>query len=227
MSASEVISGHGKEKVRLSPDDSVLTFLFSDGTINKIHPFPAFRGSFNRSRKCSAVNRRGSSVSFLLPVTMLAWSEDATTTPQSSVPKPLKPCPPILDTCPLLENPPAPTSVDRHPFLSVALPFADSRRCLLAPLADKLSFISSAIHGITVFGPIPSHEYQGHRHHLHGTAWSCCRLTRKVQPHFSSRFCSDARSRRKLQPLYHGLPLASFLRRHEIPHLLVPETPSL
>ena len=108
MSASEVISGHGKEKVRLSPDDSVLTFLFSDGTINKIHPFPAFRGSFNRSRKCSAVNRRGSSVSFLLPVTMLAWSEDATTTPQSSVPKPLKPCPPssILALCWRISRPP-------------------------------------------------------------------------------------------------------------------------
>ena len=39
MSASEVISGHGKEKVHLSPDDSVLTLLFSDGTINIDTPF--------------------------------------------------------------------------------------------------------------------------------------------------------------------------------------------
>ena len=107
---------------------------------------------------------------------------------------------------------PAPASVGRGPFSPAALSFADRRCCLLTPCSGQqvVIHIESATHSIMVFGPVPSHNtFKEWR----GTAVA---LPAKFN-YISPWFCSDGRSRIKLQPLYHGLLMASFLRRQQNP----------
>lgn len=128
-------------------------------------------------------------------------------------------CPDILYTCPRLKN-----FVDSH--LNWTRSFLTSNTIIRgsSPLSHRASHWLKGSHSYrdyhtpaSWFSAPASLMNARTSHRLRGPVWSCCCFTHKVQLRFSSRFCSDVRSHRMLQPLHQGLLLASFIRRQRDP----------